>query len=142
MTPSHKYAARRPASLSAKTRPKVPEPFLDVSYCHVDHGRQWTWLPYGASVNDKGRKPIMVIFGAFVVFAEGKRLRAEIVRRVCYCGRCLAVPEVNGCKAAVVGQWTARSGSRSLKSCELSESAGVSTTITETSMRHAEGRLR
>lgn len=77
----HQYVARRLANLNANGRPKVPEAFLDESYRHVDHSRQLTWLPRGPTVKDNGRKPMMVIFGAFIVFAQGNCFCAEIVRK-------------------------------------------------------------
>lgn len=61
--------------------PKVPEVFLDESYCHIGHHSRCTWYKPGDIILDHGRGPMLVIFGAFIVFNDYGRLRAEMVQR-------------------------------------------------------------
>lgn len=63
--------------------PRLPEIFLDESYCHANHLRQKTWVPTGGVVHERGRGNLVVIFGAFAVFANGgsNKIAAELVPR-------------------------------------------------------------
>jgi hypothetical protein len=62
------YLGRRLRNLNANNMPKKVEIFLDESYCHLDHHNRLTWLPRGGIVYEQGRKPMLVIFGAFAVW--------------------------------------------------------------------------
>lgn len=74
------YLEKRLANLNANGLPKLPEVFLDESYCHLDHHARFTWVPAKGVVNERGRKPMLVIFGAFVVFRQDNKLEARMVR--------------------------------------------------------------
>jgi len=75
------YLERRLENLNSKNHPLVPEVFLDESHCHLDHHTKYTWKPTGGVVNESGRKPMVVIFGAFVVYHNGHQLKGEIVKK-------------------------------------------------------------
>lgn len=74
------YLERRLGNLNANGLPIIPEVFLDESYCHIDHHTRFTWVPSKGIVNERGRRPMLVIFGAFVVFRQDNRLDARMVR--------------------------------------------------------------
>lgn len=73
------YVKERLANINGKFNPDQPEVFLDESYCHVDHSTQKTWVRPRGVINEKGRKPMLVIFAAFIVFKEGHGRRAQII---------------------------------------------------------------
>ncbi|KAF9119684.1 hypothetical protein BGX30_003689 [Mortierella sp. GBA39] len=71
------YLERRMSNLQCRKGPNgdieylpaQPEVFLDDSYCHLDHTAPNKWVKSNDGVaNEFGRKPILVIFEAFVVF--------------------------------------------------------------------------
>lgn len=74
------YLEKRLRNLNSNELPIFPEVFLDESYCHLDHHARNTWVPTGGVVNERGRKPMLVIFGAFVVYRQDNRLEAALVR--------------------------------------------------------------
>ena len=76
----HKYVSERLQNLNGKCRPIKPEVFLDESYCHLDHHAKKIWAPVKNLINEFGRKPMMVIFAAFVIFREGRRVDAEMIK--------------------------------------------------------------
>ncbi|KAF9359650.1 hypothetical protein BGX26_011804 [Mortierella sp. AD094] len=59
----------------------VPEVFLDESYCHLDHAAAKRWVTSGGVVSEPGRKPLLVIFAAFVVYydEDTKELKRSFV---------------------------------------------------------------
>jgi len=63
--------------------PIFPEVFLDESYCHMHHNRNLTWLPKDGIVYEKGRGPMLVIFGAIVIFQDrnNNQIKDELVRQ-------------------------------------------------------------
>jgi len=61
--------------------PRRPEVFLDESYCHLHHTSRNTWVPHQGVVLTPGHGPLVVIFGAIVVFRNGSsnKLYGELV---------------------------------------------------------------
>lgn len=61
--------------------PHRPEVFIDESYCHLNQNSPNTWLPHKGVVYTPGRGPLVVIFGAIIVFRNGNtnKLDGEIV---------------------------------------------------------------
>ena len=61
--------------------PILPEVFLDESYCHENHAKQFTWLDTNSMIqyekSGKGRR--MVVVGAGVVFAQDNAFSAAFV---------------------------------------------------------------
>ena len=51
--------------------PRRPEVFLDESYCHLHHTSRNTWVPHQGVVLAPGHGPLVVIFGAIIVFRNG-----------------------------------------------------------------------
>ncbi|RIA88791.1 hypothetical protein C1645_825824 [Glomus cerebriforme] len=47
--------------------PRLPEVFLDESYCHLHHTSRNTWVPHQGVVLSPGHGPLVVIFGAIIV---------------------------------------------------------------------------
>lgn len=74
------YIKHRLNNLNSNGLPIIPEVFLDESYCHLDHHSQCTWIPTDGIVNERGRKPMLAIFGAFIVFTQDNKLKANLVR--------------------------------------------------------------
>ena len=74
------YLEKRLNNLQRNGLPIAAEVFLDESYCHLDHHARFTWVPAKGVVNERGRKPMLVIFGAFVVFCQDSQLEAKLVR--------------------------------------------------------------
>ena len=66
--------------------PNRPEVFLDESYCHLHHTSRNTWVPHQGVVLAPGHGPLVVIFGAIVVFKNGtsNRLHGELVPNSVY----------------------------------------------------------
>lgn len=73
------YVKERLANINDKLNPIQAEVFLDESYCHVDHSTQKTWVRPRGVVNESGRKPMLVIFAAFIVFKDGHSRGATII---------------------------------------------------------------
>jgi transposase len=73
------YLNNRLANLNGVDNPIMPEVFLDESYCHVDHSAKCTWVKPRGYVNESGRKPMLVIFAAFVVFKNNRERKAKII---------------------------------------------------------------
>ncbi|CAB4410029.1 unnamed protein product [Rhizophagus irregularis] len=61
--------------------PHRPEVFLDESYCHLHHISRNTWVPHQGVVLSPGHGPLVVIFGAIIVFRNGSsnKLHGELV---------------------------------------------------------------
>ncbi|PKC60959.1 hypothetical protein RhiirA1_488761, partial [Rhizophagus irregularis] len=61
--------------------PRRPEVFLDESYCHLHHTSRNTWVPHQGVVLAPGHGPLVVIFGAIIVFRNGSsnKLHGELV---------------------------------------------------------------
>jgi transposase len=61
--------------------PSRPEVFLDESYCHLHHTSRNTWVPHQGVVLAPGHGPLVVIFGAIIVFRNGSsnKLHGELV---------------------------------------------------------------
>ncbi|KAG1455553.1 hypothetical protein G6F56_007038 [Rhizopus delemar] len=74
------YVKERLANIDGKFNPNCPEVFLDESYCHVDYSAANTWVRPRGIVNESGRKPMLVIFAAFIVFKEGHGRKAEVIK--------------------------------------------------------------
>jgi hypothetical protein len=72
------YANERLQNINGNGYPKQPEAFLDESYCHLDHHTYLTWAPSHGIVNESGRKPMLVIFSAFIVYKNGRKRRASM----------------------------------------------------------------
>lgn len=66
-------------NLNANDLPKYPEIFLDESYCHLDHHSRMTWVKKGGIVNKWGKKLMLVIFRAFIIFRQDNHLYVELV---------------------------------------------------------------
>lgn len=70
----HKYLQPRLANLDKDIElgwiPKYPEVLLDESYCHLDHSASNCWVMSGSVVAQPGRKPLLVIFAAFIVWFD------------------------------------------------------------------------
>ncbi|KAG9062142.1 hypothetical protein KI688_006474 [Linnemannia hyalina] len=84
----HEYLRRRLANLSSRfTRDyqgqelilRYPEVFLDESYCHLDHTNPCRWVIPGVLVTQPGHCSILVIFAAFVVWFDGRKVRSKLV---------------------------------------------------------------
>ncbi|KAF9127502.1 hypothetical protein BGX30_014769 [Mortierella sp. GBA39] len=58
---------------------RYPEGFLDESYCHLDHTNPCRWVIPGVPVTQPGHSPLLVIFAAFVVWFDGRRVRSKLV---------------------------------------------------------------
>ncbi|KAG0302070.1 hypothetical protein BGZ99_003207, partial [Dissophora globulifera] len=63
--------------VDGKLVPKLPEVFLDESYCHLDHSASRRWVQKGGIVTEPGRGPLLVIFAAFVVYYDRENHRME-----------------------------------------------------------------
>ncbi|CAB4474390.1 unnamed protein product [Rhizophagus irregularis] len=61
--------------------PHRPEVFLDESYYHLHHISHNTWVPHQGVVLSPGHDPLVVIFGAIIVFRNGSsnKLHGELV---------------------------------------------------------------
>ncbi|GES82306.1 hypothetical protein H257_11777 [Rhizophagus clarus] len=61
--------------------PCCPEVFLDESYCHLHYISRNTWVPHQGVVLTPGHGPLVVIFGAIIVFQNGSsnKLHDELV---------------------------------------------------------------
>ncbi|GBC03350.1 hypothetical protein RclHR1_05080016 [Rhizophagus clarus] len=61
--------------------PSCPEVFLDESYCHLHHTSRNTWVPHQGVILAPGHGPLVVIFGAIIVFRNGSsnKLHGELV---------------------------------------------------------------
>ncbi|GBC35133.2 conserved hypothetical protein [Rhizophagus irregularis DAOM 181602=DAOM 197198] len=67
-----RYLRFRFANLEGKNDvPRHPEVFLDESYCHLHHTSRNTWVPHQGVVLAPGHGPLVVIFGAIIVFRNG-----------------------------------------------------------------------
>lgn len=66
--------------------PHLPEVFLDESYCHLHHTSPNTWVPQQGVVLTPGRGPLLVIFGAIIVFQNGgtNKIHGELVPNSVY----------------------------------------------------------
>ncbi|KAF9160086.1 hypothetical protein BGX20_002673, partial [Mortierella sp. AD010] len=72
-----------PTQQARTTNSIRPEVFLDESYCHLDHSAANWWVPKnGGIVSEPDRKPLLVIFGAFVAWYSKKKkmLQAKFVK--------------------------------------------------------------
>lgn len=77
-----RYLRYRFANLEGKNDvPRRPEVFLDESYCHLHHNTRKTWVPHQGVVLTPGHGPLVVIFGAIIVFRNGSsnKLHGELV---------------------------------------------------------------
>ena len=77
-----RYLRFRFANLEGKNNiPRRPEVFLDESYCHLHHISRNTWVPHQGVVLTPGHGPLVVIFGAIVIFRNGSsnKLYGELV---------------------------------------------------------------
>ncbi|CAB4383076.1 unnamed protein product [Rhizophagus irregularis] len=77
-----RYLRFRFANLEGKNDvPRRPEVFLDESYCHLHHTSRNTWVPHQGIVLAPGHGPLVVIFGAIIVFQNGSsnKLHGELV---------------------------------------------------------------
>ena len=61
--------------------PRRPEVFLDESYCHLHYNTRNTWVPHHGVVLAPEHGPLVVIFGAIIVFRNGSsnRINGELV---------------------------------------------------------------
>ena len=75
----YRYSNERLKNQNGNKQPIQPEVFLDESYCHLDHHVGKTWALVRGVVNERGRKPMMVMFAAFVVFKSERKLRAKMI---------------------------------------------------------------
>ena len=75
------YLKRGLAHLNANELPVMPEVFIDESYYHLDHHAHLIWVPTKGVVNECGHKPMLVIFGTFVVFQQDNKLEANMVHK-------------------------------------------------------------
>ncbi|KAI8325498.1 hypothetical protein EDC96DRAFT_201138 [Choanephora cucurbitarum] len=64
----YRYSIERLMNQNGINHPIQSEVFLDESYCHLDHHAGKTWAPVNGLVNERSRKPMMVIFATFAVF--------------------------------------------------------------------------
>ena len=62
------YLEKRLGNLNSNGLPVHPEVFLDESYCHLDHHARLTWVPVKGVVNERGRKPMLVILVPLLCF--------------------------------------------------------------------------
>ncbi|GBC22902.2 hypothetical protein H257_11777 [Rhizophagus irregularis DAOM 181602=DAOM 197198] len=79
---SSRYLRFRFANLEGQNDvPSRPEVFLDESYCHLHHNTRNTWVPHHGVVLAPGHGPLVVIFGAIIVFRNGSsnKLDGELV---------------------------------------------------------------
>lgn len=77
-----RYLRFRFANLEGKNDvPHLPEVFLDESYCHLHHNTRNTWVPHHGVVLTPGHGPLVVIFGAIIIFRNGSsnKLNGELV---------------------------------------------------------------
>jgi len=56
--------------------PIFPRVFIDKSYCHLDHHIQEMWVSTKGIINEQGRKPMPMIFRAFVVYTPNNKHEA------------------------------------------------------------------
>ena len=63
--------------VDGKLVPKLPEVFLDDSYCHLDHAASRRWVQKGGIVTEPGRGTLLVIIAAFVVYYDRENHRME-----------------------------------------------------------------
>ncbi|GES77743.1 hypothetical protein H257_11777 [Rhizophagus clarus] len=78
----YRYLRFRFANLEGNNEvPSRPEVFLDESYCHLHHTSRNTWVPHQGVVLAPGHGPLVVIFGAIIVFWNGSsnKLHGELV---------------------------------------------------------------
>ncbi|GJJ74656.1 hypothetical protein EMPS_07014 [Entomortierella parvispora] len=75
----HFYLEQRLENLNAKGHPILPEVFLDETHCYLDP--QTMRSIEGAAVDETGRKPMVLLFGAFVVYHNGFKMKGEIVKK-------------------------------------------------------------
>ena len=73
------YLEKRLTNLNANALLVVPKLFLDKPYCHFDHHTRLTWVLAKGVVNKHGCQPMLVIFGAFVIFCQDNKLEANMV---------------------------------------------------------------
>ncbi|GET02903.1 hypothetical protein H257_11777 [Rhizophagus clarus] len=76
------YLCFRFANLEGNNEvPSCPEVFLDESYCHLHHTSRNTWVPHQGVILAPGHGPLVVIFGAIIVFRNGSsnKLHGELV---------------------------------------------------------------
>ncbi|GES79742.1 hypothetical protein H257_11777 [Rhizophagus clarus] len=77
-----RYLCFRFANLEGNNNvPCCPEVFLDESYCHLHHISRNTWVPHQGVVLTPRHGPLVVIFGAIIVFRNGSsnKLHGELV---------------------------------------------------------------
>ena len=75
----YRYSNERLKNQNGIKQPIESDVFLDESYCHLDHHAGRTWAPVGGAVKERGRKPMMVMFAAFVVSKLERKLRANMI---------------------------------------------------------------
>ena len=63
--------------VDGKLVPKLPEVFLDESYCYLDHAASRRWVQKGGIVTGPGRGALLVIFAVFVVYYDRENHRME-----------------------------------------------------------------
>ena len=73
------YLENRLQNLDENDMPRVPEVWLDESFCHIHHRQSQTWVKPGGVVYSQGRKPLLVIFGGFCTYVQDGVLKAEMV---------------------------------------------------------------
>ncbi|KAI9245866.1 hypothetical protein BDA99DRAFT_527657 [Phascolomyces articulosus] len=74
-----KYLEKRIGNLNDYNMSIIPEVFLDESFVHLDHHSKQTWFETGMDMRESGRKPMFVIFGAFIAFRQDNRMIFELV---------------------------------------------------------------
>ncbi|KAI8385792.1 hypothetical protein BD560DRAFT_473075 [Blakeslea trispora] len=74
------YVNQRLLNINSNGCLERPEVFLDESYCHVNHHARKTWTEPGATILERGRGPMLVIFAAFIVFPFGNTTRASMIK--------------------------------------------------------------
>ncbi|KAI8887163.1 hypothetical protein K501DRAFT_330756 [Backusella circina FSU 941] len=75
----HDYVNKRLMNANNKDHPIQPEVFLDESYCHVDRHTEKSWSKKDSKKRTKGRQEMVVMFGAFVVHRNGRKLDAKMI---------------------------------------------------------------
>jgi transposase len=75
----YQYLNRRFENIDSNNLPRKTEVFLDESYCSIDHHAKMTWVEKKGRVFEKGRAPLIVIFGAIAFFTNGNKFTGEIV---------------------------------------------------------------
>ncbi|KAI8597877.1 hypothetical protein EDD21DRAFT_436135 [Dissophora ornata] len=65
------------AAIGDEFVPIIPEVFLDESYCYLDHAAAKRWVRKGGIVAEPGRKPLLIIFAAFVVYYDQETRKVE-----------------------------------------------------------------